>query len=171
MTKQSPLQQEASYLDLLARLDALESRIAIERLIATYAQAFDRRDEALLRGIWHDDARLSLGAAFGDFDGIESIIASAHTNWAAMPHMHHWMANAIIDLDGEHATAKVAVDCLCTHVSMGQVQISGLYHDRFERRSGRWAFVERVFDMHFLTPLPDWAPLAGSEAHEVLIAS
>ena len=31
------------------------------------------------------------------------------------------------------ATANVAVDVLCTHVEMGPIQISGLYHDRFER--------------------------------------
>lgn len=149
--------------NLAARLDAIESRIAIERLIATYAQAFDRRDETLLRSIWHVDARLSLGAAFGDFTGIELIIASAQTNWAAMPHMHHWMANTLIDLDGEQATATVAVDCLCTHATMGQVQISGLYHDHFERRAGRWAFTSRTFDMHFLTPLQNWKPVAGLE--------
>ncbi|WP_426088439.1 nuclear transport factor 2 family protein [Janthinobacterium sp. PSPC1-1] len=171
MTKPTPQQQEISQEDVLARLDAVESHIAIERLIATYAQAFDRRDEAMLRSIWHDDARLSLGAAFGDFAGIDPIIASAHANWAAMPNMHHWMANSIIDLDGERATAKVAVDCLCTHVSMGQVQISGLYHDHFERRAGRWAFTVREFEMHFLTPLQNWVPLAGIEAADALIAS
>ena len=157
--------------DIGIRLDALESRIALERLIASYAQAFDSRDETLLRSIWHDDAQLSLGAAFGDFSGVEAIIGSARTNWELMPHMHHWMANALIDLNGEQATAKVAVDCLCTHVTMGPVQISGLYHDRFERRGGRWAFVERRFDMHFLTPLLNWTPLAGSEAVDVLVAS
>ncbi|WP_312440379.1 nuclear transport factor 2 family protein [Janthinobacterium sp.] len=171
MTKNSPQQQATNPQDIVARLDALESRIAIERLIASYAQAFDRRDAALLRSIWHDDARLSLGAAFGDFSGIEPIMESAKTNWASMPHMHHWMANAIIDLDGERASATVAVDCLCTHVSMGQVQISGLYHDQFERRDGRWAFVEREFDMHFLTPLANWVPVAGIEVVDSLVAS
>jgi hypothetical protein len=58
------------------------------------------------------------------------------------------------------------VDCLCTDVNAGPVQISGLYHDRFERRNHRWAFVERRFEMHFLTPLKDWKPIAGSEFRE-----
>ena len=169
MTNLTP--KKALQEDLLTRLEAIEDRVAIERLIASYAQAFDRRDEALLRGIWHDDARLSLGAAFGNFVGLDAIIESARVNWAAMPHMHHWMANALIDVDGDHATATVAVDCLCTHVSMGQVQISGLYHDRFEQRRGRWAFVERIFDMHFLTPLPNWVAMAGAETLDALVAS
>ena len=150
---------------ITARLDALESRFAIERLIASYAQAFDRRDESMLRAIWHPDAVLSLGV-FGTFDGLEAIVDSAHGNWKQMPHMHHWMANSLIDIDGDSASGTVAVDCLCTDADAGQVQISGLYHDRFERREGRWAFVERKFDMHFLTPLVGWNPAAGSEARQ-----
>ncbi|RON50026.1 hypothetical protein BK666_06325 [Pseudomonas frederiksbergensis] len=149
---------------LAARIELLETRVALERLIAEYAHAFDGRDEHLLRTIWHEGALLDLGAAFGSYQGIAAIIESAHSNWASMPHMHHWMANAVLDIDGETATGRVAVDCLCTHVEMGQVQISGLYHDRFERRDGRWAFTERRFELHFLTPLAGWKAVAGAEA-------
>lgn len=149
---------------LASRLDAVESRFALERLIAEYAQAFDNHDEDLLRGIWHEGARLLLGDAFGNFEGVEAILGSARQNWQKMPHMHHWMANPLIDIDGDTAVGRAAVDCLCTHVDMGPVQISGLYHDRFERRDGRWAFVERRFDLHFLTPLANWKAVAGSEA-------
>lgn len=149
---------------LTLRIELLETRVALERLIAEYALAFDGRDEHLLRSIWHEGAVLDLGAAFGSYQGIEAIIESAHINWASMPHMHHWMANAVIDIDGKTATGRVAVDCLCTHVEMGQVQISGLYHDCFERRDGRWAFTERRFELHFLTPLAGWKAVAGSEA-------
>jgi hypothetical protein len=150
--------------DLSVRLDALESRFTIERLISQYAQAFDGRDEDMLRVIWHDDAFLSLGKTFGEFEGIDAILESARNNWQQMPHMHHWMANPIIDIEGDSAKGRVAVDCLCTHVEMGPVQISGLYHDRFERREGRWAIAERRFDLHYLTPLAQWSPVAGSEA-------
>jgi SnoaL-like domain len=117
--------------DIGSRLDALESRFALERLIAEYAQAFDTHDEALLRNIWHEGARLSLGEAFGDFEGIDAILESARQNWQKMPCMHHWMANPLIDIEGDKASGRAAVDCLCTHVDMGPVQISGLYHDRF----------------------------------------
>jgi hypothetical protein len=153
-----------STLDIAARLDALESRFALERLFAAYNQAFDNRDEALLRSLWHHEARLLLGEAFGDYTGIEAIVDSAHKNWAQMPYMHHWMANPLIDIDGDTATGTVALDALVTHVDMGPLQISGLYHDHFERRDGRWGFIERRFDLHYLTPLPGWKPVAGTEA-------
>ena len=81
-----------------------------------------------------------------------------------MPLMHHSLANPLIDIDGDKAVGRVAVDCPCTHVDMRPVQISGLYHDRFERRDGRRAFVEHRFDLHFLTPLANWTAVAGSEA-------
>ncbi|WP_175889427.1 hypothetical protein [Burkholderia cepacia] len=58
------------------------------------------------------------------------------------------MANATVDTAGNHAVGSAAVDALCTHVEMDPIQISGLHHDRFERRNGHWAFVERSFDMH-----------------------
>lgn len=38
-----------------ARLEALKSLQTIETLIYTYAQAFDRRDPALLDTVWADD--------------------------------------------------------------------------------------------------------------------
>jgi SnoaL-like domain len=149
--------------DINSRIDALESRFAIERLIAKYAQAFDGRDEQMLRGIWHEDAFLSLGETFGEFTGIDEILESARRNWQQMPHMHHWMANSVVEIDGDFASGRVAVDCLCTHVEMGPIQISGTYLDRFERREGRWAFIERRFQLHYLTPLAQWSPVAGSE--------
>ncbi|RKE36349.1 SnoaL-like protein [Paraburkholderia sp. BL23I1N1] len=150
--------------NIVERLDALESRFALERLSAAYNQAFDNRDEALLRSIWHSDASLLLGDAFGNYTGIEAIIESAHKNWQQMPYMHHWMANPLIDIDGDGATGQVALHALVTHVELGPVQISGLYHDRFERRDGRWAFTERRFELHYLTPLANWKPVAGTEA-------
>jgi hypothetical protein len=155
-----------NHAEIATRLDLIESRVAIERLIAEYAQAFDNHDAEMLRGIWHDDARLALGDAFGNFDGIEAILESAHKNWELMPHMHHWMANPIIDIDTDQAHGRAAVDCLCTHVELGPLQISGQYHDKFERRHGRWAFIERSFDLHFMTPLKNWQPMAGREASQ-----
>lgn len=148
---------------IIQRIDAIESRFAIEDLIAKYAQAFDTHDEDMLKGIWHDGATLSLGEALGEHVGVDAILAFARENWAAMPHMHHWMANAIIAIEGDGATGLSSVDSLVTHAEMGQLQISGLYRDRYERKAGRWAIATRSFELHFMTPLKNWEPVAGSE--------
>lgn len=73
------------------------------------------------------------------------------------------MANPLIEINGNDATGSAAVDCLCTYVSDGPLQISGLYRDRYERHDGCWGIVERRFDLHFVTPLANWVPVAGSE--------
>lgn len=150
---------------LSARLDALESRAAIDALISGYANAFDLMDPELLRSLWHDDAVLDL-PGFGAGANPEEILVMAQRNWRRMPHMHHWMSNPMLRIDGDTATATVAADCLFHDVEQGPVQVSGLYHDRFERRQGEWRFTSRRFELHFLTPLLNWTPVAGSEKFE-----
>jgi hypothetical protein len=147
---------------LLARVDALESRAAIESLISAYANAFDRMDRGLLQDIWHADAILDL-PDFGSAASRDEILLMAVNNWQQMPHMHHWMANSLIDIEGDSATATVAANCLFHHIDQGPVQVSGLYHDRFLRREGEWRFLSRRFELHYLTPLKNWVPVAGAE--------
>jgi len=147
---------------LAARLDHLESRSAIETLISAYANAFDRLDADLLQQIWHQDSTLDL-PGFGSAQSRDEILSMAEQSWQQMPNMHHWMANPLIQINGDSAAGTVAANCLFHDVEQGPVQVSGLYHDRFERRDGEWRFVSRRFELHFLTPLKDWAPVAGSE--------
>ena len=124
------------------------SRFAIDALIASYAEAFDTLNMDLLATLWHPDSRLLLGAN-GDAEGLDAILAQARVNMKRMPHMHHWMANALITVEGDRGHGVVAADCQ--------------YRDIYERRGGRWAFLQRVFDMHFATPLQNWVPVAGTE--------
>lgn len=153
--------------ELTARLEALESRAAIEALICAYANAFDRIDVSLLKKIWHEESTLDL-PGFGKADSRDEILAMAQNSWRQMPHMHHWMANPLIEIEGDRAVGTVAADCLFHDIEEGPVQVSGLYHDTFERREGKWAFLSRRFELHFLTPLKDWVPVAGEEKYAVV---
>lgn len=150
--------------EMQGRIALLEDRVAIEWLIANYAHGFDGRDASIVRTLWHEDAALLLGAPFGEYVGIEAIMDFAEASWKTMLHTHHWMSNVVIDLEQDRARAIVALNAHSTHSVTGPLQVSGLYHDRFERRNGRWAFVERRFALHYLTPLPGWTPTAGNEA-------
>jgi len=147
---------------LAARLNNLESRLAIEALISTYANAFDRMNTDLLQQIWHEDSTLDL-PGFGSARSRSEILTMAEQSWRQMPHMHHWMANPLIQIEGDSAVGTVAANCLFHDIEKGPVQVSGLYYDRFERRDDQWRFVSRCFELHYLTPLKDWAPIAGSE--------
>lgn len=149
------------------RLELLETRNELLDLISGYAQGFDNHDAELLRKVFHPDAVLDLGEAFGCYRGIDAIVAAADGFWLGAPHMHHWMANPLfeIDLGAGTASATSALDCMSTFVETGTAHIGGNYHDRYGRLDdGRWVIVERTFDLQFVTPMPDWKPAQGTEA-------
>jgi SnoaL-like domain len=154
--------------DTETRIEMLEARAALLRLLHASAQGYDNRDPEMVRSLWHEDAVLELGE-LGSFHGIDEIVASAKQFWAETPHMHHWMANPLleIDLEAGTATASTALDCLCTFADGGTSQIGGRYRDKLVRIDGRWLIFERRLDAHFVTPLPDWKPEQGSEAEPV----
>lgn len=148
------------------RLELLETRNELLDLISGYAQGFDNHDPELLRTIFTADAVLDLGDAFGCYRGIEAILAAADGFWTGAPHMHHWMANPLleIDLDAGTASATTALDCLSTFVATGTSHIGGNYRDRYVRVDGRWRIAQRILDVQFVTPMPEWKPAQGTEA-------
>ena len=147
---------------LESRLDALESRVAIQTVVHRYARALDTRDADLLRGQLHDDAVVDLGD-FGLSEGADAVVKDTQGLWARMPFMHHWMSNIVIDLDGETAEATSEINGVMFDAASGPAQVSGTYHDRFARRDGRWALIGRRFALHFWTPLVGWTPATGAE--------
>jgi SnoaL-like domain len=147
-----------------ARLDQIESRIAIEELLAAYGQGFDQEDADRLRTIWWDDAYFDLGDVFGNYTGIDAIMEATAGFWTAMQWMNHWMATPTIKVSGDRATGACGVDCMVHDNENGPTMIGGTYTDEFERRDGVWKFSRRAFDMHYLTPVKDWTPAAGKFA-------
>ncbi|MET7511165.1 nuclear transport factor 2 family protein [Streptomyces albidoflavus] len=153
-----------------ARLDEIESRIAIEELLNKYCHGFDRPDRDLLRTLWAEDAVFDLGPLFGDpANGVEGIMAKAEELWAAVPVMYHWMADPVIAVDGDTATAETELNCLVISREDGPTQVVGVYSDRFARIDGVWKFQHRVFDPQLWAPLEGWAATAGSKAEQTRI--
>jgi hypothetical protein len=152
-------------MDIETRLELLETRNTLLDLISCYAQGFDNHDPSLLRIAFHDDAILELGL-FGRFEGLDAILGAAAQFWIGAPHMHHWMANPLLEIDLESGSARgsTSLDCLSTFVETGTSHIGGRYEDTFKRVDGRWAISERVFEVQFVAPLPDWRAADGTEA-------
>jgi hypothetical protein len=117
-----------------------------------------------LRSVSHTDASLLLGDAFGNSIGIDSIVESARRLWSQIPYMHQWMANPLLEINGDRASGKVVLNALRTHAEMGPIQPTGLYLDQFERHDGRWAMIERRFELHSMTQLSNFKPVAGIES-------
>jgi hypothetical protein len=153
-------------MDLATRLELLEGRFALLDAYYKYAQAFDEREPELLRAVFHDDAILDLGDLWGTHEGIEAILVFADRSLDAATSMHHWMANPLveIDVDAGVGSGSVSLDCVSTFVATGTAHVGGRYRDTFRRDGGVWKISERKLEVQFVTPMPQWVAVEGTEA-------
>jgi 3-phenylpropionate/cinnamic acid dioxygenase small subunit len=128
-------------------VDPPSSYRAIENLIATYAELVDDGDFAGV-GSLLADATFSGGTApVGGRDAIERSFHDTLIVYAdGTPRTRHVTTNLIIEVDEEEGTAAsrsyfTAMQAL-PDLPLQPIA-GGRYHDRFERRDGRWRFVER----------------------------
>ena len=119
-------------------------RIEIRDLACRYARAVDRRDWALARALFTDDAVL-VGARF-ELVGVERIVRGLATveRYRATFHAVH---NQTLELAGDDATGETY--CVANHLLERDGQPRKLdwgirYQDRFRRGAdGAWRFARR----------------------------
>lgn len=143
---------------LAARLDRLEAVIEIQRLVADYCHGADKRDADRFLSVWHPDGVWDVGGPV--FTGAEQIRQAVARQWEVFGQMHHWTTNLAVDVDGDVAHGTCDASAL-THLTDGTWRLTaGSYHDRYERRDGRWRIAHRRAVVHggaALTP-----PRAGT---------
>ena len=128
----------------LADLDCLE------RLVRTYSRAIDRRDFALLRSLYHDDAVEEHGHMFsGSPDAYVDFVRATLAGYAATA---HYVVNSLFEVDGDAAEGETyKINYHRTHGPDPREVITGSRSlDRFARRDGEWRFVRRSVAL-------DWA--------------
>lgn len=83
---------------IVGRIERLEARAAIERLMADYAFGCDQKDVQRFLGVFHDDAEYvgPTGASVGH----EAIRESIRPIWQMLPETHHWITNVTVDFTG-----------------------------------------------------------------------
>ncbi len=128
----------------------------IHEVLMRYCRGIDRCDEELLRGVYHSDATDDHGMFTGkaaDFIpwAIEALKKDESTN--------HYIANELIEVEGDVAHCESYF--LAVHRrqqkdgAKSDLQFSGRYVDRFERRQGVWKIAHRqvVFDRSRIDPV------------------
>jgi len=127
--------------------DPSPSHRAIENLIATYAELVDAGDFAAV-GELLVDATFTGGA--GSVSGADATEAMLQDNVIVYddgtPRTKHLVTNVAIEIDDEAGTAAARSYFTVLQAVAGlplQPIASGRYQDRFERRDGKWRFVER----------------------------
>ena len=137
---------EGMKLDRDTAIDLLLSRTAIQNLTVRYCRAVDRCDIDLLKSVYWPDAHHDQGMFVGNVDDFaEFSMATVRQMDRAM----HAVTNCLIEFDdADHAHGETYVVAWhdvpnalgATHLAAG-----ARYLDHFERRSGEWRILKRVF--------------------------
>lgn len=140
---------------LLARIDHLESRLALQDLTSDYCLGFDKRDWDRFAAIWWEDAEWVVGPPFGSFRGESEIARAVHEIlWPAWAQSTHYNTNLRVAFAGADRASGISdVHCI-GNTSDGQAQtVAATYTDSFERRDGVWKIARRQVTMHHFSPL------------------
>ena len=132
------------------RLDRLESRIAIEELIHTYARCirYDRPDE--VGALFTEDGTFEVRDGHPDkteFVSRSVLVgrASVHAQMAhnkGNAHPVPLIHNLIVELAGNHATATCVME---GKIYSTDHSVTGEYRDTFRREQGKWLFAARIY--------------------------
>lgn len=128
-------------MDALARLTA---RSDIEDCLKRYARGVDRRDWAMVRACFHDDAVDHHGEFLGNGDAFIEWVRARH---AAVPFSMHYLLNCLIELDSA-TSARVETYFWALQRRDGagggtDHEVFGRYIDRFEQRDSVWRIADR----------------------------
>ena len=137
------------------RIDTIESRFAIHRLVSDYCHGCDKHDIERFMAIWHDDAVWEIGPPYGDFHGGAQIRhAMEDLIWRELPETHHWTTNLVVEFEfPDLATGICDVSCEAVNPQGETILIAATYRDRYERREGTWAISRRGVDIFYFKPV------------------
>jgi hypothetical protein len=133
---------------LEARIQRIEDRAAIERLLMEYGRSLDDRDFATYSKLFASNGEWSGG--LGTHRGPAAIKAAMEKSFSTATDIpkgsnYHLLTNAIIDIDGDRATAvsKWAFVTL-EDKKPPQIAFAGRYEDTLIRENGQWKFLRRL---------------------------
>jgi 3-phenylpropionate/cinnamic acid dioxygenase small subunit len=123
-------------------------RLAIQDLIARYADLIDRRDFSGLDALFTDDARIDFSTFNGPVGNLADTKAFLASSLPLFDRSQHMMGLPLIEIDGD--TARARTSCNNPMVSTRpdgttSVWLIGLwYDDELRRSSDGWRFSART---------------------------
>ena len=150
----------------MSGLEVIADRVEIEALRGEFTDAVMMNDHDRLASLFTPD-----GAARIPFGNIEAagraeIRALGERRQAVADYFVQTTHPGTIQLNGDTATGR-AYPSEAAHVRDGGSHLNYfVYHDRYQRTSDGWKFIERVAEFRYLdiTPLAGSAPRAAGDA-------
>ncbi|MER8058276.1 MULTISPECIES: nuclear transport factor 2 family protein [unclassified Streptomyces] len=135
-------------------MNAAVGTTAVPNLIARYAELVDSGDFAGVGELFADAVFLGSGEPAAGAEAVERMLRDTVTRYEdGTPRTHHAVSNLAVEVDEEAgvATARSYVTVFQALPDLPLKAIAaGRYRDRFERRGGRWGFVERRVRIHLV---------------------
>ena len=131
--------------DRAAAIDRAVSKQALHEINDAYCRAADRGDDALMRSLWHADAKVSYGEYSGGFEGFCDYWAGVRDRFERITHL---IGTDYYDVGGDRAvgeTQLARIEVLPRKSGTVDRMIGGRFLDRFERRDGVWKLTGRAF--------------------------
>ncbi|MEU3534384.1 nuclear transport factor 2 family protein [Streptomyces murinus] len=128
-------------------MSAAMGTTAVPNLIARYAELVDDGDFAGVGELFADGVFIGSGEPAEGAAAVERMLRDTVILYEdGTPRTHHVVSNLVVEVDEESGVAT-ARSCVMVFQALPelplQVIAAGRYEDRFERRGGRWGFVER----------------------------
>lgn len=118
---------------------------AIRDVLSQYSRALDWLDEELLDSVFFDDAQVDYGFYRGNAKDFKPLVMNIERESGRR---WHFTAQISIDLKGDLAEVEsynlsITAENVTSQEKSPLTHFAGYYHDRFERRQGRWAIARR----------------------------
>lgn len=127
-------------------MSLFEDRVAINDVLARYADGVNQRDGALWASSWDEQGEWFL---FGPdtVKGRTAIVAAWHEAMAGFPFVVMMVSQGAVVIDGDHATGRSYSSEVARTADGKRLRVQGCYEDRYRRRNGVWGFAYRKFAM------------------------
>lgn len=128
-------------------LDEISAHLEIRQTLARYSRGVDRRDLAMLKSVYHDDATDDHGLFRGTGHDFAEWLLAMHNQFPQIG--QHHITQSYIELDGRTAHVEsyyLAINPMVDADSGSPylMPTGGRYLDRFEQRDGAWRIARRV---------------------------
>jgi SnoaL-like domain len=153
------------------QIDEMLGKLEIMDAMARYSRGIDRRDEALIRTVYHEDSIDDHG--FGLSAGGWEIAALVRRDGHGFPdewkQTSHFLGQHLIEVDGDHAESEVyfVAHAIFEHDGMDWDQTTaGRYLDQWEQRGGAFRIARRTVVYDWIRTDPITTPWPGPD-HDV----
>jgi ketosteroid isomerase-like protein len=137
---------------------SLADERAIERLLARYADAVNRRDAETWASLWTEDG---VWQAFGTaFEGRDRVVATWKGAMQGFRFVFHVVHSGLIEVRGDEAHGRWSISEQLQTAAGEPAILLALYHDDYRREPDGWRFARRELEVRYQGP-PD---LSGEPA-------